>query len=77
MDKNTTPLKRAIEIFGTQQALADALGIKSPSITEWHQRDRVPAERCIAIELATNGAVTRYQLRADVFGDAPVKSEAA
>jgi len=30
-----------------------------------------------AIEQATNGAVTRYDLRPDIFGEAPTKTEAA
>jgi DNA-binding transcriptional regulator YdaS (Cro superfamily) len=68
-----TALELAIDAMGTQQALADALGIKSPSITEWRDR-KVPAERCIPIEEATCGAVTRYELRPDVFGPAPAQS---
>lgn len=30
-----------------------------------------PAHHCLAIEEATGGKVTRYQLRPDVFGPAP------
>jgi DNA-binding transcriptional regulator YdaS (Cro superfamily) len=70
------PIDRAIAILGSQQALADALGIRSPSVSEWKLRS-VPAARCLAIEQATGGAVTRYELRPDVFGDAPDASEAA
>lgn len=72
-DPPITPLGRAIEILGSQQALADALGIRSPSISEWRARGPtgVPAARCLSIEQATGGAVTRYELRPDVFGDAP------
>lgn len=65
------PLARAIEILGSQQALADALAIRSPSISGWRQAGRVPAERCAAIEQLTNGAVTRHDLRPDVFGPLP------
>jgi DNA-binding transcriptional regulator YdaS (Cro superfamily) len=65
--KNTNPLDRAIKAIGSQQALADLLGIKSPSITEWRQRGRVPAERCGDIERATAGAVTALELRPDVL----------
>lgn len=65
------PLTRAIEFFGSQQAMADALTIKSPSISGWRQAGRVPAERCAAIEQLTNGAVTRHDLRPDVFGPLP------
>jgi DNA-binding transcriptional regulator YdaS (Cro superfamily) len=66
-----TPLEVAIAHIGSQQALADLLGVKPPSVSEWRKRGRPPAERCIAIEDATGGQVTRYALRPDVFGDAP------
>ncbi|UPG86826.1 helix-turn-helix domain-containing protein [Luteibacter aegosomatis] len=62
------PIDRVIEIVGGQEKLASILAIKSPSISGWRMRNRVPAERCIAIERATNGIVTRYDLRPDVFG---------
>jgi DNA-binding transcriptional regulator YdaS (Cro superfamily) len=61
-------LDRAIDIFGTQENLARELGIRSPSISEWRARGRVPLERCVKIEKATKGQVTRYDLRPDVFG---------
>lgn len=82
MDTYTTPLDRAIAILGSQQALAVALDIRSPSISEWRAREMrggrgVPAERCRQIEELTNGAVTRYELREDVFGPAPGEEEAA
>ena len=64
-------LDRAVEILGTQDALAEALGIRSPSISEWRSRGRVPTERCLGIERATKGKVTRYELRPDVFGKQP------
>lgn len=64
-----TPLELAIERVGSQQALADALGIKSPSITDWHRRGKIPAERCLAIESLTG--ISRHALRPDVFGPAP------
>ncbi|WP_202842033.1 transcriptional regulator [Luteimonas saliphila] len=71
-----TALDRAIAAVGTQQALADALGIRSPSITEWKNR-AVPAERCRAIEQATGGQVTVHDLRPDVFGPAPAANDQA
>lgn len=70
-------LDRACAAAGSQQALADLIGIKSPSISEWRQRGKVPVERCLVIETATAGAVTRHDLRPDVFGAAPDKQEAA
>ena len=71
------PLEVAIRHIGTQDAFARRLGIKSPSVSEWKSRGKVPAYRCIAIEQLTDGAVTRYDLRPDVFGVAPDTNKAA
>ena len=61
-------LDQVIEILGSQEALASNLKIRSPSISEWRKRGRVPAERCLEIERLTENRVTRYELRPDVFG---------
>ena len=73
----TKALDRAIKILGSQDALALALGIKSPSITGFRKRERVPAERCLQIEELTGGKVTRYELRPDVFGSPARRKKAA
>jgi len=72
MDK-ITPLETAIRAAGTQQSLADALGIRSASISEWKVRGRVPAERVLDIETATG--VSRHDLRPDVFGPPPAADQ--
>jgi DNA-binding transcriptional regulator YdaS (Cro superfamily) len=64
---NLPHLDKACEMLGSQDRLAAALGIKSPSISDWRTRGRVPAERCLAIELLTVGEVTCHDLRPDVF----------
>ena len=68
---DTSPLKKAIEIVGSQSALARACGVKQAHVWNWLNKGRrkVPAEYAVAIERATNKRVTRYQLRPDVFGD--------
>lgn len=77
MTTSIEALERAISIVGGASALARELGAPWPStVTNWLSRGGVPAERCLAIERITAGAVTRYELRPDVFGSAPV-SEAA
>ena len=73
MDNPTNPVDAAIKAAGTQQALADALGIRSPSISEWKGRGRVPAERVLDVERITG--LSRHDLRPDVFGPAPSESE--
>lgn len=42
----------AINYFGSQAALADALGIKQPSVAEW---DSVPDLRQLQLEILTHG----------------------
>lgn len=69
------PIDRAIDAAGSQQALADLLGIKAPSVYEWRQRGQVPAGRVLAIEAATG--VSRHDLRPDVFGPAPANDDRA
>lgn len=65
MTPNIKALDDACEALGTQAALADALGIKSPSISEWRTRGiGAPADRCEAIEAATG--ITCEQLRPDL-----------
>ncbi len=69
-------LQRAITIFGSQSALARELKIKPQAVQQWVHRRRVPVERAIQIERATNGRVTRYELRPDIFGEPPEETAA-
>jgi DNA-binding transcriptional regulator YdaS (Cro superfamily) len=69
-------LQRAIEAAGSQNKLAETLGLSFQHIQQWRKAGRVPAERVLSVEAAVNGAVTRYQLRPDVFGKAPAKAAA-
>lgn len=55
-------LQRAIDKAGGRNALAGALGISGPAISQW---DRVPAER--VIEVARITGVPRSQLRPDLY----------
>jgi DNA-binding transcriptional regulator YdaS (Cro superfamily) len=51
---------------GRGVALARELGVSQPTVSDWCTgKKRVPVERCSAIERATNGAVTRRDLRPD------------
>lgn len=52
---------------GTASRLARALGVSAVTVHEWTTgKKRVPAERCVEIERATDGAVTCEELRPDV-----------
>lgn len=64
---STDSIKRASSILGGTVALADAAGVKPPTVSQWLTGiRRVPLERCPLIESATRGAVTVEELRPDV-----------
>jgi DNA-binding transcriptional regulator YdaS (Cro superfamily) len=61
-------LLRALELLGTQQAMADAIGIKQQTVSEVIRGGgAAPAKWCIPLEIATGGKVTRHQLRPDLY----------
>lgn len=68
-------LNDAINFFGSQTALAKAIGLSQPYVQNWLRRGKVPADKCIAIEQATNGLVSRFDLRPDIFCSTDVLSE--
>lgn len=52
--------------FGYASRLSKKLNLPQALISQWANKVRpVPVERCTAIEQATNGAVTRRDLRPD------------
>lgn len=66
----------AVNAVGGQVALAKQLGVNPSLISQWVTgRLKVAARHCLSIELATVGAVTRYDLRPDVFGPAPATDQ--
>lgn len=72
------PIDKAIEASGGQAELARRIGVSLQAVYQWHKGTRpVPPGRCIPIEQATGGAITRYELRRDVFGDPPSSEDAA
>lgn len=71
-------IRRAIEICGSQKALADKVGLSQPGIS-WllGEAKQVSAEIAVKIERATDGQVSRAQLRPDLFSPAPLHMDAA
>jgi DNA-binding transcriptional regulator YdaS (Cro superfamily) len=65
---SNSALEKAITAVGSQAALAKALGVKPQHVWNWLNRDkRVPAEQVLPIETATDGKVTRHELRPDIY----------
>jgi len=59
-----TPLERACDCVGGAAKLAALIGVSAQALSNWKDRG-VPIERCVAIEIATKGEVTRRELRPD------------
>jgi DNA-binding transcriptional regulator YdaS (Cro superfamily) len=59
-------LTQAINILGSQSALAKAIGKSQQTVNNWISRGAIPAEHCPLIERATGGAVRCEDLRPDV-----------
>lgn len=68
MPATETSLQTAVRVAGGQSALARALAVTPQAVQQW-MKSGPPPERCLAIEAAVGGAVTRYELRPDVFGE--------
>jgi DNA-binding transcriptional regulator YdaS (Cro superfamily) len=61
-------LNKAITYFGSRKAFASAIGVTPMAVSYWVQKKRnVTPERAIEIEKATNGAITRSELRPDLW----------
>lgn len=66
---NLSALRRVIEIFGSQSALASALQISKVAVGQWFvdtdnpSHRHVPPRQCVRIEQLTGGAVGRRELR--------------
>lgn len=65
-------IQKAVEIVGTQTELARRIGATQGQVSHWVVNLKpVPPGRCIPIERATDGQITRYDLRPDIFGERP------
>lgn len=60
-------LDRAAAELGSLSALASAIGVAQSTPSMWKARGNVPSEYCLAIERATDGKVTRADLRPDDY----------
>ena len=58
-------LDTAARLAGGRLTLANLLGVSAAAVGNWKIRGAIPIEHCAAIEIATDGAVTRRDLRPD------------
>lgn len=66
-------LRRAVDVAGSQAALARLLGVSQPSVWKWLDRGKaLPAEHVHAVVAATG--ISKEELRPDLFGEVPLPS---
>lgn len=65
-------LEIAREVFGSDKALAEAIGFSQASLVRAKALNKPTCEMAVNIEAATHGKVTRQMLRPDLF-DYPAK----
>jgi DNA-binding transcriptional regulator YdaS (Cro superfamily) len=63
----TTPVQEAIEIAGSQQALATACGVSQAAVSKWALGGGISVESAINISRATSGRVSVADLRPDIL----------
>lgn len=64
----TTAIQKAIDFAGTQEKLADLIGIKQQTISRWIRRKSIPSvKNATLLEEKTNGVVTREQIFSELL----------
>lgn len=67
MPQHREALERAVQIFKSQAALAQAAGLTQQGVSYLLKAPTISAEVAVAIERATSGQVRREELRPDIF----------
>ena len=71
MSKTRALINLAIKIAGSQQKLAEALGLSQQAVSYYIVGEaRVSAEVAVKIDKFTKGKISKAALRPDLFGDA-------
>lgn len=63
----TTLIEAAIEEFGSETKLANAAGVAQASINESKKKNRIGHKLALAIDAATDGKVSKHDLRPDIW----------
>ncbi|MGR3482375.1 YdaS family helix-turn-helix protein [Salipiger marinus] len=70
-----TYIQRAIRHHGSQSKLAEAAGCSQQQISYLLKAKRISADMAVKIDLATAGAVSRYEMRPDIFGEGRARGD--
>ena len=56
-----------VNYFGSKKKLAHAVGTSNQNVNNWKKKGYVPTKWAIQIEKASNGKITREQIRPDIY----------
>ncbi|SDG35191.1 transcriptional regulator [Pelagibacterium luteolum] len=76
MTKLSTLISRAVRYHGSQSKLAAKVGCSQQQIAYLLKAKSITAEMAMRIDAATEGEVSKHQLRPDIFGPAQTESAA-
>lgn len=77
MSTLTKQIEAAVTAFGSQAKLATAMGCSQQQIAYLLKASSITAEMALKVDEATGGAVSKHDLRPDIFGPAPQEASAA
>jgi DNA-binding transcriptional regulator YdaS (Cro superfamily) len=59
-------LQRVFDLVGSRAAVAEIANVTPQAVAQW---TRVPTARVLLIERALDGAITRQEMRPDIYPD--------
>lgn len=68
-------IRKAVRLAGSQSALARKLGLSPQAVQKWCSTGEVPDRKVLGVEAAVSGAVSRHELRPDLYPE-PVSRRA-
>lgn len=78
MDKLNPHIAEAIDIFGSQKKLADAIGCSQQNVSLMLRGIvKISAENAASLHSATRGRISKRKVRPDVFGHSPQQEASA
>lgn len=55
-------MEKLLALFGSQKAVADALGVSKAAVSQWFKDGELPPARALEIVRMTKGAITLKEL---------------
>lgn len=62
-------IERAVKHHGSQAKLAEAIGCSQQQISYLLKAKGITADMALKVDAATDGAVSKHELRPDIFGE--------